>query len=270
MDQVIVENWLLYLLMVAAIGIGWWLGRRERMKSPETLGPNYYQGLNYLLNEEPDRAVATLIEDLEVNGDTLDTHLALGSMLRRRGELEKAVIVHENILSQAQLEKETMLNVQLELARDYLLAGLLDRAEDVLLNLTKQEGRVRREALKLCLEIYERERDWPRAIETAQWLAVGADSNRYEQAVSHYYCEIAEEKLAAGNVEASREAIREAIGHDANNARVSLVQGRLELTQERYEDAIRALQRIKDQDAVYVAESLDALTLAYEKGGGRP
>lgn len=268
MDQ-IVENWLLYLLMVAAIGIGWWLGRRERVKRPETLGPNYYQGLNYLLNEQPDRAVASLIEDLEVNGDTLETHLALGGLLRRRGELEKAVIVHENILSHAKLEKETMLDVQLELARDYLLAGLLDRAEEVLLNLTREEGRIRRESLKLILEIYEREKDWSRAIETAQWLAVGEETRRYEQAVSHYYCEIAEEKLAADNIEEARKAIREAIGHDANNARASLVQARLEIHLGLYDDAIRALQRIKDQDPVFVPESLDTLTLAYEKGEGR-
>ena len=82
-----VDNWLLYVLIVGAIGIGWWMGRRERVKSSETTGNNYYQGLNYLLNEEPDRAVATFIEDLEVNKDTLETHLALGSLLRRRGEL---------------------------------------------------------------------------------------------------------------------------------------------------------------------------------------
>ncbi|HKI74016.1 MAG TPA: lipopolysaccharide assembly protein LapB, partial [Pseudomonadales bacterium] len=154
------ENWLLYTLMVAAIGIGWWLGRRERVKRPETLGPNYYQGLNYLLNEEPDRAVATFIEDLEVNNDTLETHLALGGLLRRRGELEKAVVVHENILAHARLEKDTMLNVQLELARDYLLAGLLDRAEDLLLKLILEPGRIRIESLKLILEIYEQEKDW--------------------------------------------------------------------------------------------------------------
>ena len=117
------EDWLLYLLIVAAIGIGWWLGRRELSGGPgnvppETLGPNYYNGLNYLLNEEPDRAVAAFIQELEVNQDTLETHLALGGLLRRRGELEKAVTVHENILAHAQLEKSAMLNVKLELARD--------------------------------------------------------------------------------------------------------------------------------------------------------
>ena len=264
------ENWLLYILMVLAIGIGWWLGRRERVKRPETLGPNYYQGLNHLLNEEPDRAVATFIQDLEVNNDTLETHLALGGLLRRRGELEKAVVVHENILAHAQLDRDTMLNVQLELARDYLLAGLLDRAEDLLLRLIREKGHIRGESLRLTLEIYEREKEWQRAIEVAEQLAVGDGSEKYEQAISHYYCEIAEECLADDRVEDARNAISKAIGHDANNARTSLVLGRIELEEQHYPEAIRALERIKDQQPVYVPESLEFLVRAYEMGGESP
>lgn len=262
------ENWLLYILMVAAIGIGWWLGRRERAKHPETLGPNYYQGLNYLLNEEPDRAVATFIEDLEVNKDTLETHLALGGLLRRRGELEKAVVVHENILTHARLEKDTMLNVQLELARDYLLAGLLDRAEDLLLKLIREEGHIRSESLKLILEIYEREKDWNKAVEVAEKLAGGDTAQKYEQAISHYYCEMCEDSLAYDDTEEARRALSEAIGHDANNARASLLLGRLELEEQHPQEAIRALQRIRDQEPVYVPESLDVLVRAYQAGGG--
>ena len=258
------ETWPLYILIVAAIGIGWWIGRRERVKSTDTAVPNYYQGLNYLLNEEPDRAVTTFIQDLEVNKDTLETHLALGGLLRRRGELEKAVVVHENILLNARLDRDVMLNVQLELAQDYLLAGLLDRAEDLLLKLTQEEGHIRRESMKLMLEIYEREKEWHRAVEMGELLAVGEDSEKYERAISHYYCEIAEDLLKLGPRDEARQAISDAIGHDANNARVSLVLGRLELAENRPADAIRALKRIKDQDPVYVAESLDLLKAAYE------
>lgn len=261
------ESWLLYILMVAAIGIGWWLGRRERVKRPDTLGPNYYEGLNYLLNEQPDRAVATFIQDLEVNSDTLETHLAMGGLLRRRGELEKAVVVHENILSKARLERETMLNVQLELARDYLLAGLLDRAEDLLLKLVEEKGRIRTESLKLILEIYEREKDWHKAIEIAQMLAGGDSLEKYEHAISHYYCELADELVAARQYEEARHAISRAIGHNRNNARTSLVLGRLEISESNYAEAIRALERIRDQQPVYVPESLDLLAQAYESGG---
>jgi|AP95_1055475.scaffolds.fasta_scaffold01279_5 lipopolysaccharide biosynthesis regulator YciM len=263
------DNWLLYLIIVVAIAIGWWMGRRERTKSSEVLGPNYYQGLNYLLNEEPDRAVSTFIDNLEVNDDTLETHLALGGLLRRRGELEKAVSVHENILNHAKLSKSDMQGVQLELARDYLLAGLLDRAEELCVTLSQEpetgkSDSVRRESLKITLEIYEREKEWSQAIEVGKLLAVGDDADHYEKAISHYYCELAEEQLARSQLEQARESVREAIGHDVNSPRTSLVRGRIDVQEGHYDHAITALTRIRDQDPVYVPESLDTLEEAYQ------
>lgn len=260
------DNWLLYIVILAAIGIGWWLGRRERANNKtETVGPNYYQGLNYLLNEEPDRAVSTFIDNLEVNDDTLETHLALGGLLRRRGELEKAVGVHENILTQAKLSPDDMQNVQLELARDFLLAGLLDRAEEICVPLTETaNGEIRRESLQVMLQVYEREKEWLQAVEVAKRLVAGEDAERYEKAISHYYCELAEEQLARGKLEPAREFVREAIGHDVNNPRTSLVRGRLDVSEGQYEHAIAALTRIRDQDPVFVAESLDTLAEVYQ------
>ena len=258
------DNWLLYILVVIAIGIGWWLRGRERIKQAETLGPNYYNGVNYILNEEPDRAVAAFIEELEVNQETLETHLALGGLLRRRGELEKAVIVHENILAHARLEKEAMLNVKLELARDYLLAGLLDRAEELSITLSNEKGETLRESRKITLEVYEMEKEWQQAVEVAKLLAVGDDTEKYEKAISHYYCEIATDHLSDRDYDKARESISEAIGHDANNTRATLIHGKIDIAERRYEDAIITLKRIRDQEPVYVPESLDSLVQAYE------
>lgn len=261
------DNWLLYCLVVAAIAIGWWLGRRDRSRPSEVVGPDYYEGLNYLLNEEPDRAVSTFVDNLEVNADTLETHLALGGLLRRRGELDKAVVVHENILSKARLSKVDMQNVQLELARDYLLAGLLDRAEALCVKLSQQPdvgetASIRRDSLKITLQIYEQEKEWRQAVEVAKLLATADES--YEKAISHYYCELAEEKLSAGDLEAARESVREAIGHDVNNPRTSLVRGRIDVSEGHYDNAIAALTRIRDQDPVYVTESLETLEEVYQ------
>lgn len=258
------ENGLLYILILAAIGIGWWLGRRERKKSTEMVGPNYYQGLNYLLNEQPDRAFSTFIDNLEVNDDTLETHLALGGLLRRRGELDKAVIVHENILSQARLSRKDMQGVQLELARDFMLAGLLDRAEEICVPLIQEaDHELRRDGLHIMLQIYEREKEWLQAVEVAKQLVTGEDGERYEKAISHYYCELAEEQLEKNDFEAARESIREAIGHDVNNPRTSLVRGRIDVSEGHYEHAIAALTRIRDQDPVYVPESIESLEEVY-------
>lgn len=261
------ENGLLYLLVVAAIGCGWWLGRRERKDSRPTSGPQYYAGLNYLLSEEPDRAVTRFIEDLGVNQDTIETHLALGSLLRRRGEVEKAVIVHQNILAHGTLEDAVIGNVQLELARDYLLAGLLDRAEELLLILAPRQDKIARQSLVLLVELYEREKEWYKAIAVSEKLVGGDDGASYDRAISHYYCELAQASLAARQIEPAREALRDAIGHDAKNARTSLLLGKLELQQGRFAEAVKALQRIKDQNPVYVPESLPDLIKASEQGG---
>jgi lipopolysaccharide biosynthesis regulator YciM len=265
------DNFILYALIVGAIGIGWLLGRRDRTKTSEIVGPEYYQGLHYLLNEEPDRALTTFIENLEVTNDTLETHLALGGLLRRRGELDKAVVVHENILVHAKLSKHDMQRVQLELARDYLLAGLLDRAEELCVQLSQKSetgkpDSVRRDSLKITLEIYELEKEWSQAIEVAKLLAVGGATDQYEKAISHYYCEIAEELLDRNELSSARESVREAIGHDVNNPRASLVRSRIDVKEGHYDQAIAVLTRILDQNPVYLPESLETLGEAYRLG----
>ena len=265
------DNFILYALIVGAIGIGWLLGRRDRTKTSEIVGPEYYQGLHYLLNEEPDRALTTFIENLEVTNDTLETHLALGGLLRRRGELDKAVVVHENILVHAKLSKHDMQRVQLELARDYLLAGLLDRAEELCVQLSQEPktgkpDSVRRDSLKITLEIYELEKEWSQAIEVAKLLAVGGATDQYEKAISHYYCEIAEELLDRNELSSARESVREAIGHDVNNPRASLVRSRIDVKEGHYDQAIAVLTRILDQNPVYLPESLETLGEAYRLG----
>jgi len=265
------DNFILYALIVGAIGIGWLLGRRDRTKTSEIVGPEYYQGLHYLLNEEPDRALTTFIENLEVTNDTLETHLALGGLLRRRGELDKAVVVHENILVHSKLSKHDMQRVQLELARDYLLAGLLDRAEELCVQLSQEPetgkpDSVRRDSLKITLEIYELEKEWSQAIEVAKLLAVGGATDQYEKAISHYYCEIAEELLDRNELSSARESVREAIGHDVNNPRASLVRSRIDVKEGHYDQAIAVLTRILDQNPVYLPESLETLGEAYRLG----
>lgn len=260
----ILDNWLLYILILVAIAAGWWLGRRERSGSSSGVSPNHFTGLNYLLNEEPDRAVATFVDDLEVNVETLETHLALGNLLRRRGEIEKAIVVHKNILAKSSLDSNRVYSVKLELARDYLLAGLLDRAEELLLELIAQKnGPDKIDALKLILEIFEQESEWNKAIEIAKQLAVGSVTERYEEAISQYHCELAEEHLDSMRFDEARTSLSRAMGHDARSARVSLLMGKLEFGQGNFSDAIRALKRIKDQRAIYVPESLDLLSKSF-------
>ena len=268
--MLILDNVLLYLLIFFAIAAGWWLGRRDRRKVSPTVSANYFTGLNYLLNEEPDRAVSTFVEELEVNGDTLETHLALGNLLRRRGEIDKAIVVHKNILKNNVITPDDSRLVQLELARDYLLAGLLDRSEELLLDMIAKSGPLKNESRKLLLEIFEQGKEWRKAIEIAEMLASGTETEHFEEAISQYHCELAEEYLGSNQFDAARSALSDAMGHDARNARVSLLVGNLEFKQGNYQEAIRSLVRIKEQRAIYVPESLELLARSYEASGADP
>lgn len=260
------DNWLLYVLIVAAIAIGWWLGRRERAKAPDTLGPNYYQGVNYLLNDQPDRAVAAFIEDLDVSADTLETHLAMGSLLRRRGEVEKAVSVHENILRHAVLERATMLSVQLELARDYLQAGLFDRAEATVDGLVDEPGEIRAEALSILLEVFEREKEWDKAIDAA--TEIHGVARNLSHRISHYHCELADEALTRGEARRALAVLMKAARHDQSNARTLLLRGQAELELGNTASARDALTDILEVDPRRVPESLALLKRAFAGDGG--
>ncbi|MDA0761666.1 MAG: lipopolysaccharide assembly protein LapB [Proteobacteria bacterium] len=250
---------LLLILLLLAIAVGWYLGRRERKRS------HYYEmGLRHLLNDEPDQAVATLVTELDFEKDSIDTHLALGGLLRRRGELEKAVFVHENVLGRARLDQATRHMVEIELARDYLQAGLLDRAEAMSMRLAAENPEYRSESLKVALQVYEQERDWHKAKEIAQQVSGGIEEAGIEQAISHYCCELAELAIAEKNSVDAKAHLTEAIGHDANNSRVSLLQGQLAINENDPESAVRHLERILVQDPIYVSESLLPLRTAYE------
>ena len=259
------DNWLLYVLIVTAIAIGWWLGRRERSKAPETLGPNYYQGVNYLLNDQPDRAVAAFIEDLDVGPDTLETHLAMGSLLRRRGEVEKAVSVHENILRHAVLERATMLSVQLELAQDFMQAGLLDRAEATVAELVDEAGEIRAEALSILLEVFEQEKEWDKAIAAASEIHGGERDLSHR--ISHYYCELTEGALAIGDADVALQHLKRARGFDSANPRVLLLEGKAHLARGEFGRARTALTAILEVDPRRVPESLDLLRDAFAGDG---
>ena len=129
----------------------------------------YFQGLNYLLDEQPDKAISVFIEMAEVTTDTIETHLALGSLFRRRGEVERAIRVHQNIISKPGLDESQKTRALLELGEDYMRAGLFDRAENLFVRLS-QGSRYQVEALEQLCRIYEQEREWQRAIESAEPL----------------------------------------------------------------------------------------------------
>lgn len=272
---------LLFLLLFTAIAIGWGMGRYALRKPPEEeegeLPAGYYQSLNFLINDEDDAEFDRFVETLEVTPETIDYHLAVGTLMRQRGEVERAISVHQNLLARPSLPARRRNPLHLELARDYISAGLLDRAERLLKDLladpgeTRITGESRTLALEHLLDIYQSEKDWRAAIDIAQqlrpkktWLRAGSSSGASTlRALAHFHCELAEDAINKREYQAARTELRAALADDSNSVRASLLRGRLELASGHPQEAITALRRIAQQNPVYLAEAVPALEQAH-------
>src|SRR5690349_3919381 len=193
-------SWVLWGLPIAFV-LGWVASRLDlrQLRIENRQAPKaYFQGLNFLLNEQQDKAIDAFIEAVRSDPDTSELHFALGNLFRRRGEYDRAVRVHEHLLSRGDLSRIDRHRAQHALALDFLKAGLLDRAEDAL---RKLEGTgYQPQALTALLAIYERTRDWPRALDIALKLNASGEG-QYDRRIAHYYCEQA---LEAPRDEAER------------------------------------------------------------------
>lgn len=268
------NNLLGLAVLFAAIAIGWWLGRRSVQQSPAARLPGqYYKGLNYLLDDRPDGAVDAFIDALEVNSETLETHIALGNLLRKRGEVDRAIRIHQNLLARPSLPRSQVHQAHLELARDYISAGLFDRAERLLKDLVSHSPEQRRASLRYLLEIYQSQREWQQAIDTASALLprrgllggaggsmpLGANRQPVNVALAHYHCELAATLVSAGRSGEARAQLQQALNRDRRCVRASLMLAELDYAAGDYRQAIRSLKRVEDQDPDLLAEVVPQL-----------
>ena len=238
--------WLIAALFVA-IAAGWALGRYRRPPAtdqppPRRVPDEYFQGLRFLLNEEPDKALEVFLRMVEVDNETVETHFALGSLYRRRGEVDRAIRVHESIMARPSLSEEHRLNAMFALAEDYLRAGLFDRAERLLQQLA-DGGSHHVAALRHLLRIYEQQRDWEQAIAVHDRL-VAVASPEQPTALAHYRCELAERARTRGDVTTAREHLRHAREVQRNFARSALIRADVALDMNDPELAATLCQRV--------------------------
>lgn len=263
---------LLWLLLPLAAASGWYAARRDqrRQATPKDggLSPDYFRGINYLLNEQPDKAIEVFTQMLEVNTETVETHLALGSLFRRRGEVERAIRIHQNLIARPTLDKAQRSLALCELAQDYYKAGLLDRAENLFLELTEIPAHAE-QALRLLMHIYEQEKDWDKAITAGRRLAKTAGSN-LEPVLAQYHCELGELALQAGNAAHARSCAMDALTTDPKCVRASILAGHVAAMQGKDRDAIRAWQKIEQQDAEYLDEVIDEIATAFRSLNEEP
>lgn len=257
-----------WLLLPVAAYSGWVArGRhgRRREESRHAFSTSYFRGLNYLLNEQPDKAIEVFLKLAEVDSNTVETHLALGNLFRRRGEVDRAIRFHQNLVSRTGLSTEERTHALLELGEDYMRAGLLDRAEKLFTELIEIEAHTP-SALRHLIAIYQQERDWVQSIEHAQRLqkVSGQDMT---PVIAQFYCEMAQAALAGGDREDARGNIRRALRTDGQCVRASLLEGEIELAEGAFDAAIAAFLRVEQQDLDYIPEVLDPLLEAFRLAG---
>lgn len=259
--------WLLALPLFFAVG---WLAARvdirHLMSQSRALPSSYFRGLNFLLNEESDKAIDAFIEVVKVDPETIDLHFALGNLFRRRGEFGRAIRMHSSLVNRPDLEDGDRLRALFELGQDYLKSGLLDRAEEALDKLAGTPYAAR--ARVHLLEIYQIEKDWERAIRAAREIE-GETGDSRQREIAQFHCELATRALAASDGAAAREHAEDALKANRKAVRANIILGEVEMAAGRPEAALESWCRIESQDAASLALVGHRIMEAY-RALGRP
>lgn len=262
MDPEILFFVVVALLPVAALS-GWYFARRdgagllaERGHGPQ-ISPDYFRGLNYLLQDRPDKAIEVFIKVLEVETETVETHLALGNLFRRRGEVDRAIRIHQNLVARSTLDASQRALALLELALDYMRSGLFDRAES-LFNELLDIGMYQQQALRHLVDIYQQEQDWDKAIEFSRRLEAASGEN-LSSVRAHFFCEQAHAQMELNNRVEAQELLEKALSADRKCVRASLMSANLAMSNRDFERAIHYLKKIELQDIDFLPEAIPPL-----------
>jgi lipopolysaccharide biosynthesis regulator YciM len=260
---------LLLVLLPIAGWIGWSLASRtsawRHRKNGRDINDRYFQGLNYLLNEQPDKAIEVFMELAEVNRETVETHLALGSLFRKRGEVDRAIRLHQNIISKQGLDASQRTQALLELGEDYMRAGLFDRAERLFSDLLDRDD-LAPSALRSLLDIYQQEKDWQQALDVAGQLEKVSDINLSEMK-SHFCCELAQLDIQNAQPEAARKHLRQARRFFPQGVRSRFILADINLSQSDYAEALKAYEEIAELNIDYLPDMLEPYLQCAQQAG---
>jgi lipopolysaccharide biosynthesis regulator YciM len=261
-----VEYWW-FLALPLFFVLGWLAARidiKQLLTESRALPLSYFKGLNFLLNEQPDKAIEAFIEVVKVDPQTIELHFALGSLFRRRGEVERAIRMHQNLVERTDLGQDQKLQALFELAQDYLKAGLLDRAEELFLKLDDTSHA--EAALNFLLEIYEQEKDWKKAIVSAEKLE-RVTGRSHQKEIANFYCELAVNETMHSRPDAARTHLAAAISHHRLCARANILLGDLEAGAGNPKAAVEAWKRIESQSPEYLTLVAERIYAAFNDQG---
>lgn len=254
---------LLFLLLPVAAGYGYMMGRNSvrqaQRKQSSILSRHYYRGLNFLLSDQPDRAVDTLMKMINLDSDTVETHIAMGNFFRHRGELDRAIRVHQNLVSKQELSETQNLQALRELGKDYMLAGFLERAENAFLQLLDSEKHFL-DAQQQLFSIYQTTKEWDRAIELGErMMNCHGDSDDLCNRISHFYCEQALKKIQNEEYDEAESSLQKAVTSDEHAVRPWLILGELAMKQNQYQQAFDFLKEVPVRDVSWFSEAVPLL-----------
>jgi len=248
-------------------GLGWLAARidiKHLVKDSRALPNSYFKGLNFLLNEQPDKAIEAFIEVVKVDPETVELHFALGSLFRRRGEYDRAIRMHQHLLERADLAVEQRAAALFELGQDYLKAGILDRAEEVFQRLA--DGAHAAEARRFLLEIFQQEKDWEKAGAMAKRLESETGQSRARE-TAHFLCELAATEVTHSRPDAARAHLEAALEINRKSVRASIQLGDLDRNANNLEGAVDHWKRIESQNPAYLALVAQRLLEAHREAG---
>lgn len=260
---------LLFLLLPVAAAYGWYMGRRSAQQSKQDdasrLSRDYVTGVNFLLSNQQDKAVDLFLDMLKEDTGTVEAHLTLGNLFRSRGEVDRAIRIHQSLMESASLTYDQRLLAVQQLGRDYMAAGLYDRAEGMFKQLV-DETDFRLSALQQQLQIYQATSDWQSAIEVAERLVkLGKEKHRGE--IANFWCELALQQMAGNDLDKAMALLKKGAAADRNSARVSIMMGRVWMEKGDYAKAVESLERVIEQDKELVGETLEMLQTCYQQLG---
>lgn len=257
---------LLFLLLPVAAAYGWYMGRRsaqqDKQQEANRLSREYVTGVNFLLSNQQDKAVELFLDMLKEDSNTVEAHLTLGNLFRSRGEVDRAIRIHQSLMESASLSFEQRLLAVQQLGRDYMAAGLYDRAEEMFSQLI-DEADFKVFALQQLLLIHQATSDWHKAIDVAEKLVrLGKDQQRSE--IAHFYCELALQAMGSDDLDRAQSLLKKATAADKGCARVSMMRGRVFQALGEPAKAVTAFSLVLEQDKAFVSEVLPLMEACYQ------
>jgi lipopolysaccharide biosynthesis regulator YciM len=261
------ELWWLLPIPALFFAFGWVAARidiKHLLRESRTLPASYFRGLNFLLEEQPDKAIESFVEVVKVDPGTSELHFALGRLFRRQGEVERAIRMHQLLLDRHDIPADKRIQATFELAQDFHRAGLLDRAEELFGKLAGTP--YEHEALGFLLQIYEQEKDWRQAIATTRRMEKLA-MQPYPKEIAQYHCELAAEAMLHGRYDEARAHLGDAVAEHKLCVRATLIAGDIAAAQDDIAAAVNAWQRIESQNPPFLALVADRLADGYARLG---